>query len=252
MPGDDAYSADRSWRGKLRRRLVRRLARRPARLGLERPMVSFTFDDAAATSTVAGARALEAHGLRGTYYIAAGLAGQEGPFGRYANAEEAMAVAQAGHELACHTFSHLDCGQAAADRIGADVDDNARALTDWGAAGATNFAYPYGDVSLAAKRALGGRFSVLRALHRGLIETGCDLNQAPAVGIEGPRGEAIALRWLQRAAHRRAWLILYTHDVADRPSPWGCTPAALDVLIAAAQRLGFDIVTVAQGAKRLG
>ena len=162
-----------------------------------------------------------------------------------------MAVAAAGHEIGCHTFSHLDCGAAAQGTIEDDVALNTAALSDWGAPPPSNFAYPYGDVSSAAKQALGDRFAVLRGLHHGLIEDGSDLNQAPAVGIEGPAGEATALRWLDRAKARNAWLILYTHDVSETPSDWGCTPGALDRLIEAAQAKGFDIVTVAEGAARL-
>jgi peptidoglycan/xylan/chitin deacetylase (PgdA/CDA1 family) len=247
----EAYSPDRSIRGKLRRRLARLAETRPARLALSRPMVSFTFDDAPATATARGAEALEARGVRGTYYIAASLAGRQGPQGRYAAPEEVLAVAAAGHEIACHTFAHLDCGAASQAAIDDDVALNAAVLSDWGVGPLTNFAYPYGDVSRNAKKALATRFDILRGLHHGLIENGCDLNQAPAVGIEGPGGEAAASRWLDRAAARRGWLILYTHDVGDDPSAWGCTPATLDRLIAAAQAKGFDIVTVAQGAARL-
>jgi peptidoglycan/xylan/chitin deacetylase (PgdA/CDA1 family) len=148
-----AYSADRSLKGKLRRRLVRLAERRPARRGPARPMVSFSFDDAPATAVVEGRAALEAHGLRGTYFVAAGLAGTTGPMGANAAAEALMDAAAAGHELACHTFSHLDCGRADRRTIEADVDRNATALGAWGAAPATTFAYPYGDVSLAAKTA---------------------------------------------------------------------------------------------------
>ncbi len=246
-----AYSADRSLKGKLRRRLVRLVERRPAKRGPARPMVSFSFDDAPATALVDGRAALEAHGLRGTYFVAADLAGKAGPMGLNAASEALMQAAAAGHELACHTFSHLDCGQADRRTIEADADRNAVALHAWGAEPATTFAYPYGDVSLAAKRALGARYAVLRALHHGLIEAGVDLNQAPAVGIEGADGEAVARAWIDRAVERRAWLIVYTHDVADPPSPFGCTPAALNRLIEHALAAGAEIVTVAEGARRL-
>ncbi|MDR3509366.1 MAG: polysaccharide deacetylase family protein [Caulobacteraceae bacterium] len=251
MTTEPAYSADRSLRGKLRRRLVRGLARRPARLNLDRPMVTFTFDDAPDTAVTNGAKVLEAHGARGSYYVSTSLAGGEGPMGRYATREALMAVAARGHELACHTANHLDCGQARAAQILAEVDANAEAFKAWGAAPATQFAYPYGDVSLDAKRALGGRFKILRALHKGLIETGTDLNQAPAIGIEGARGEDMALRWLKRARDRKAWLLLYTHDVCETPSPWGSTPQVLGALIEAAKSMDFEIVTLSEGSRRL-
>ena len=248
----EAYSADRSLKGKLRRRLALLAHRRPVRMALERPMITFSFDDAPASAADAGARTLELRGIRGTWYISAGLAGQDGPMGVYATAEDARRLAAAGHEIACHTFSHLDCGQAGARAIADDVERNAEMLKAWGAGPAESFAYPYGDVSAAAKRVLGGRYRTLRTVQAGLVETGADANQLPSVGIEGPDGEAAALRWLDRAAQRGAWLILYTHDVAASPSPWGCTPEALGHLADAAKARGFDIVTAAEGARRLG
>ena len=51
---------------------------------------------------------------------------------------------------------------------------------------------------------------------------------------------------------RKAWLILYTHDVAEEPSQWGCTTGALERLIDRAKADGFDVVTVAEGARRIG
>lgn len=248
----DAYEPDRTLKGKLRRRLIRLQHRRPARVSLTRPMVSFSFDDAPATACHAGARVLEQHGLRGTYYFAGGLTGRDGPMGRYATGEDAARLHAAGHEIGCHTFSHLDCGQASHAAALADIDQNAEVLKSWGVSDPVSFAYPYGDVGAEAKKLLAQRFKTVRALHHGLIAPGADLNQAPAVGIEGADGEAVALRWLDRAHARKAWLILYTHDVAETPSQWGCSPQVLERLVDGAINAGFDVVTVAEGARRIG
>lgn len=247
----EAYSPDRSLKGKVRRRLVRLIVRRPVQRRIDRPMLSFSFDDPTATAIGTGAPLLEDRGLRGTFFVATGLLGGEGPMGPYATRDEIAAVAARGHEVACHTHSHLDCGQAAAAEIAADVERNAATLQDWGLPRPRTFAYPYGDVSAAAKRALGHRFGLLRALHKGIVVTGTDLNQAPGVGIEGPKGERVAHAWLERAAANRGWLILYTHDVVDPPSPWGCTAAALARLIDAGLKHRFEIVTVAEGLNRI-
>src|SRR5580658_4463421 len=219
----DAYQADGSLQAKLRRRLVRFAARRPARAP-GRPMISFAFDDVPVTATETGARILEERGLKGTFYVAAGLAETDSAVGRIAGAQAFQRLAAAGHEIGCHTYSHRDCGQAAAHDAVADVQKNAEALAAWGLPPAQSFAYPFGDVALGPKRALAKRFALMRALHHGLVEAGSDLNQAPAVGVEGPGGEALAMTWLGRAARRRAWLILATHDVDETPTPWGCTP----------------------------
>lgn len=249
---EDAYSADRSLKGKLRRRLVRLAHKRPLAKAPDAPMVSFTFDDAPLSSTVAGAALLETRGLAGTYYVSAGLAGQEAPMGVCAEGVDYQRLARAGHEIACHTYSHLDCGRATGPEAWEDVARNGRALADWGVFEVENFAYPYGEVSAGPKQALAKRFTTLRALHHGVIAQGTDLNQAPAVGIEGADGEAVARRWLAEAKTRKAWLILYTHDVRPDPSPWGCTPEVLARLIDQAAADGFQVLTVRDAARRLG
>lgn len=240
-----AYSADRSLKGKLRRRVVRLQRRRPLVAAPAGPVVSFSFDDIPATAAESGAAVLEAAGVRGVFYVCAGLAGRDGPMGRYAGLDAIAGLAARGHEIGCHTHGHLDCGQADADAIAADVEANAAALARLGVRPAT-FAYPYGDVSRQAKQALAGRFAALRALHPGLVRAGADLNQLPAVGVEGRDGEARAARWIDRAVAERAWLILYTHDVAERPSPWGCTPDALKRLVARALAGGARVAPVAE------
>lgn len=248
----EAYSADRSLKGKLRRRLALLAHRKPIRMRLGTPMLSFSFDDAPASAVQTGAAILEARGLKATYYISAGLAGETGPMGRYATLDEVAGLERGGHEIACHTYSHLDCGQATASQIVESIDLNARALASIGVTRLESFAYPYGDVSRPAKGVLDSRFRTARTVQAGMVESGSDANQLPSVGIEGDEGEEDAFDWLNDASAARAWLILYTHDVSETPSPWGCTPDALSRIADAAAKARFEIVTVSEGARRLG
>jgi peptidoglycan/xylan/chitin deacetylase (PgdA/CDA1 family) len=244
------YRADTSWRAKLRRRTVRLTARRPARPPA-RPMLSFAFDDVPATAAERGAQILERRGLKATYYVAAALAGTDSTLGRMACVGAVRRLAAAGHEIGCHTYTHLDCGQASAQDAVEDVARNAEALAGWGLQRPTTFAYPFGDVAPATKRALAGRFGLMRAMHPGFVSAGSDLNQAPSIGVWGEEAKALALGWLRRLADRPAWLILSTHDVCDGASEWGCTPATLEHLADAALAAGVDVVTVAEGAARV-
>ena len=104
----------------------------------------------------------------------------------------------------------------------------ARPSTQAGLPEPATFAYPYGDVSVPAKRALAERFALLRGLHHGLIDDA----RRPQPGARRSASRARTARpspaagWTRPSA-ARAWLILYTHDVCDSPSAWGCTPAAL-------------------------
>jgi peptidoglycan/xylan/chitin deacetylase (PgdA/CDA1 family) len=214
-------------------------------------MVSFTFDDPAVSATTAGAEILRDAGLRGTFYIASGLLGGTGPFGPYASWADLERLNADGHELACHTHGHGDCARQTAQELEADVGRNAAAFADHGLPPAKTFAYPYGEVTRAAKAALAPRFGLLRAVHKGMLLAGADLNQAPAVPLEGEAAEASAGAWLEAALRRKAWLIFYTHDVVDRPSAWGCAPGALAAIARRARDSGAEVLTVREGLARL-
>ena len=246
------YTADASLNARLRRRLVRLQHRRPAPDARARAMVSFSFDDAPLSAYEDGARILESRGARGTYFVSAGLAGRDAGIGICGGRDAVMRAAAQGHEIACHTFSHLDCARAEAGAVRADLDRNLEALGEWGLPPPRTFAYPYGDVAAPAKRLLAERFALSRALHHGLVARGCDLNQAPAVGIEGEQGEALATHWMARAKAHGAWLILFTHGVAAATSRYGASTAVLARLVDRALADGLQIVTVAEGARRIG
>lgn len=246
------YRADASLSAKLRRRLVRLRHRRPATAARARPMVTFAFDDVPETAVTVGAPVLERQGVRGTFYVSAGLADAAGPVGRYAGREALQALAAGGHEIGCHTHSHLDCGAATGERVSDDMALNAALLCDWGvAAELSTFAYPYGDVGYDAKAEAGRRFILSRGLHPGLIRRGSDLNQAPAVSIEGGAGEARGRLWLQRAAAGQAWLILFAHAVEDQAAEFAVARDTLARLVDVAQAQGVDVVTAAEGARRM-
>ena len=251
MTAEALYRPDLSLRGKLRRRLVRLRARRPAARGPERPWVSFSFDDAPVSAATVGAAILERHGVRATFYIAAGLAGTNDRSGSYADGRQVRDVAARGHEIGCHTFSHHDCGRASAAEVEDELDRNARAFAGWGLPAPSTFAYPYGDVAAPVKGVVGRRFALARGVHPGRIHAGSDLAQAPAVSCDGPGGGARALACLRATVARGGWLILIAHEVAEPPGEFSVRPGVLDGLAAAARELGVEPVTVAQGARRL-
>lgn len=46
---------------------------------------------------------------------------------------------------------------------------------------------------------------------------------------------------IAHAAAERRWLMLFTHDVQDNPTEYGCTPREIDVVLSRARREGLDI-----------
>jgi peptidoglycan/xylan/chitin deacetylase (PgdA/CDA1 family) len=219
-------------------RLVREiggfLCTRPARIGWPGGIVSFTFDDFPRSAWVNGGATLEKYGCRGTYYTAMGLAGTANNLGPMFTLDDLRAAHAHGHEIACHTFSHRDCARVPAAEIAAEIDKNADALSQvLGGAAVMNFAYPFGGVSQSAKSALARRFASCRGTGRGLIHGTVDLADLPGTSLYSRNFDRDRLRQLiQDAQAENAWLIFYTHDMAEEPSPFGCTPAQFQSIVA--------------------
>lgn len=195
--------------------------------------VSFSFDDCPKSAIEIGGAILEKHGVRGTYYVALGLAGSEGNQGPIAELSQISETHQRGHELACHTYSHLDCSRAPAVAIVEDLRRNTEAFAELLGVAPSNFAYPFGRYLLRAKRLVAPRFASCRGTTGGSNRGAVDLADLCGTSIYAPQYNERALR--QLIDHNRdagGWIIFYTHDVGDAPSAYGCTPRQLEALVA--------------------
>jgi hypothetical protein len=114
------------------------------------------------------------------------------------------------------------------------IDDNAAALAGvLDGAAPTNFAYPFGGISLSAKSALHGRFASCRGTGRGINQGTVDLADLFSTSLYNDTFDRERLcRLIDDAQAGGGWLIFYTHDVCEKPSPFGCTPAQLQSIVA--------------------
>ena len=210
------------------------LCTRPAKVNWPGGVVSFTFDDFPRSAWVNGGAILEQYGRRGTYYTAMGLAGTASKLGPMFEPDDLAAAHSDGHEIACHTYSHRDCARASPAEIAAELDANAAALTQiLGDPAVTNFAYPFGGVSLSAKSALGGRFTSCRGTGRGVNHGTVDLADLFSTSLYNQNFDRDRLcQMIDDAQAVGGWLIFFTHDVSDEPSPFGCTPAQFQSIVA--------------------
>ncbi len=217
----------------LARKLGRFILTRPQKVTWPGGVVSFTFDDFPKSALTAGGGILERHGARGTYYTAIGLAETDGNLGRMFDRGDVDAAHRDGHEIACHTFHHLDCGRNQSRALLADVDDNAaaiRGLTNGHTP--TNFAFPFGGISLSAKSALSRRFESCRGIGAGINAGTADFADLRANRVRECADDDTYRRLVDEARASDGWLIFYTHDVVASPSPYGCTPKQLDRVVA--------------------
>jgi peptidoglycan/xylan/chitin deacetylase (PgdA/CDA1 family) len=239
--------------GKLKRQAARRLSRTPLKVELDHPLVSFSFDDFPRSAGEAGAEILEKQGWRATYFAGGGYAGGENHLGPMYDLEDLKRLHEKGHEIACHTFSHIDISQTRLDDVEAEVDRNRAFFNEAGfEVEFESFAFPYGEASPAAKTALLKRFKVLRGVRPGINRTGSDRGLLTAVPLDG--GEAglrRALNWIAEARAKPGWLIFYGHDVREMPSEWGCTPAFLKAVCERVAEIGAQVDTIAGAIRRL-
>jgi peptidoglycan/xylan/chitin deacetylase (PgdA/CDA1 family) len=106
-------------------------------------VVSFTFDDADASQySLAFQRALQPHGMHGTFYINTGALGSGPGFMAWPDVET---MSRAGEDVGGHTVDHIDLTSSAYTQQQKvdEVCDDRQALLGHGI-GATSFAYPFG------------------------------------------------------------------------------------------------------------
>jgi peptidoglycan/xylan/chitin deacetylase (PgdA/CDA1 family) len=236
-----------SLKARVNNRLVRHLCAAPFKLRNTRPMVSFTFDDAPISAATVGAGMLEEYDARGTFYVAGGLAGTWSGHWTAVSADDIVSLHRKGHEIACHTFSHVRVTDLDAAAMAAEIEKNCRYLLSLDPSiKIENFAYPYGSGSAWRKAQLGKAFHSSRGILPGVNSGVVDLQYlraTPLIDRDIDR-EGIE-RAFDEAADTNGWLIFYSHDVAAVPSPYGCSSSLLRHALDAASHRKIPILSVA-------
>lgn len=217
---------------------------KPRRLALDRGILSIGFDDFPRSAHLEAGPVLRQHGVAATYFASGGLSGKVFMDLAQYRPGDLEEIHAAGHEIGCHGYDHDSVLHQGARRFGASLSRNAKFVAAIvPGLRMQSYAFPYGHVSLSAKRVAARRFHMARGLGETFNIGRIDAAQIASVGLERRRREGRDLEALIAAtAQRRGWLTVYTHDVTDRPSDWGCTPRELDDLIRAALAAGLAIL----------
>jgi peptidoglycan/xylan/chitin deacetylase (PgdA/CDA1 family) len=234
-------------------RLSAAVRSKPFAIHLKRPIVSFTFDDAPRSAVTVGARILEAHDALGTFYVAGGLVGAEEQGTQILTEEQLVRLNEEGHELGCQTFSHVRVSSLSPSQFRTEIDRNQAFISSLcGDVRLTNFAYPFGEVSLSRKLQVQSAFASGRGISPGVNSGTADLGLLKAVPLYANRLDDRAVEaYLDGVERGAGWLIFYTHDVDPDPSPWGARPEQLEAAVAAARARGCEILTIRNALGRL-
>jgi peptidoglycan/xylan/chitin deacetylase (PgdA/CDA1 family) len=231
---------------KVRVAMARRFHPRVARHKRTVGTLSICFDDFPRTAWTEGGRILRGHEVRATYYVCGALCATVFDGEAMFQASDLRAIHAAGHELGCHTFTHASCLRGSTADLDRSIHDNdAFVRREVGDVRLRSFAYPYGDASVTTKRFLIDHFACIRGVEAGINVDQLDLGQLKAVGLEvGKRTFDEVKDYLLHAAACRGWVIVFTHDVQDRPSRYGCRPDDLDRLLRLAKAGGLRVLPV--------
>ena len=232
---------------------ARHLARRPFRLRPGRPVVSFTFDDFPRSAWTKGGEILARHNVAATYYASFGLAGTEGVSGPLFTHADLRDLLMAGHELGCHTHSHCPAWETEPAEFEASVQRNReQLLACLPRARFRTLSYPISPPRADTKRRMGCTFACCRGGGQEHNAGAIDLNCLRGFFLEQTGGAVPPLATaIATSAAAGGWLILATHDVADRPSRFGVTPSYLEHAIQLARASGAEILPVAAAWDRL-
>jgi peptidoglycan/xylan/chitin deacetylase (PgdA/CDA1 family) len=232
--------------GKLSRLLARSVVSKKLPMTNPRPLVSFSFDDVPESACTTGAALLEQHRTRGTYYISGGGCGTLGYCGRLASAEILQALAAKGHEIGCHTYSHVAVARVGRQKLVAELLRNDAFLhgiqsdrTPY------NFAYPYGEFSFGTKLYLQGKFDSCRSLRPGVNAGSADLGALKSYELQNAStGRRTVAAIIAETVRSNGWLIFACHDVAPEPSRFGITPDLFGFALKTAREAGCHLASV--------
>lgn len=231
--------------GKARSAILTSVFRRNVRLSNRSPVVSFCFDDFPKSAYTNGAAILNSHGARGTFYVALGLMNTENALGPQFGQSDLEGLVHEGHELGSHTLTHVSCRRLSTTSFERDVNRGREAIRELTGADPENFAYPFGHVTPAAKKRIGGLMRSCRGIYGDANGPSVDCNLLRANDLYGDIDQLPKIELLlSKHQEAKRWVIFYTHDVRSDPSEFGCTPALLERTISAALRLGYVVDTI--------
>lgn len=239
---------------RVRRRLwapFYRLTENVVASAIKQPIVSFTFDDFPSSAATDGAKILEAHGARGTFYVAGSLVGTTSDtYGAYCTKDELRTLHSRGHEIGCHTYGHTRVSTLSARGLIEELDRNAACIEPYLDGHAMrSFAYPFGDMSPLRKLQAQTRFTTCRGNVAGINAGKIDFGDLPAERIyEQTIDHDRVAALLRTITASPAWLVFYTHDVAEKPSPYGCSPGTFERVVNQVKQAGAAVLTVREAA----
>lgn len=223
---------------------ARHLAGRWINLRKQQGVVSFSFDDVPASACHIGAEILERYQARGSFYVCGKLTDGKEQGQTCHSVKDLQKLVADGHEIGCHTYSHMNCANNGLSALRQDWQRN-QAFFEKHQLPNRGFAFPFGAYDFFSKIAASERFLYNRITGGGTHIGKADLSALRAQALYADKTDAdTVLQLIQQTANEGGWLIFYSHEVRNEPGPWGTTPEQLEMALRIASQSSCRILTV--------
>jgi len=239
------YAPSRSLTARIRRRMTPLCAQRNLKFKLNKPIINLTFDDCPKSVVENALPLIEENGWQATLFMAMGLCGTTNHLGLHMSEDDVKAAHKNGHEIAGHTFDHIDANTISTADFEKNIEKNQSKLSELGLPRSQTFAYPYGQVTRGAKKLIAKKFKGAREITGQVHTFRVDLNQVKSNRLYSGQDYKTLLEDISKLAKKPGWMTIFTHDVRDNPSDFGCHPEQLKAVLSAIKDSGAEVMTFA-------
>lgn len=220
---------------------------------LDAPLVSFTFDDFPKTAAEHGAKLLEDHNVRGTFFAAGELRGELENGSVCFDEEDIIRLAETGHEIGCHSYSHQNLLRLSKAEIRSELVQNKAYLEGLlGYQALSSFAYPFGAVSPKVKSVAFDEYSICRSAWRGTNAGRIDMSLLRITPLEPDKLPVSALpELISQAFASNAWIIFMVHDIRSDHSNCGTTVEHYEAVVEHVIKSGIEVLPLKSAAARV-
>ena len=222
------------------------------------PLVSICFDDGRATAVRDGARILESHKLRGTFYPITTRVGTQNDDGEYATWEELRGLEHRGHEIGNHTYTHTrewirwSRGRQLNEISAATGTANYKG----GLYSPRTFAYPFGlydkrlrDLVAEQMGWRGMEFLAARTVEDGINLPTTDPFLLKCFSVRKEHTTSDVMERMETAVREGGWLILTFHHL-DNKTHLSTPPQLFEEMLLEILKTKVEIVKLEEGAKK--
>ncbi len=218
-------------------------------VGLNRAMVSLTFDDGYASQYNYTLPLLKQYGFASTQYIVSGLIDVPG----YLSLDQLKALAAAGQEIGSHTITHPDLTTMTKAQYTNELTASQTQLKQWTGQSVSTFAYPEGRYNQGTTSVAKPLYTATRGVESGLNSK--DNFNAYDIKVQDIRASTTTAQianWIAQAQATHTWLVFVYHSVNPNTTDpfdmgeYTITPTQLDSHFAAIKSSGIAVLTMQQ------